>query len=289
MTMITTMTIRHRMGTAFAAIMIGILVGSSAYMLSPEARAAAAPESGDALVVVDAAEIGTMPTATVEDVARQATKVAVDAGIDPAAVAISFVEVDPVEIIRGVRVSIVSAEATLADPEGDRRGPLFTQCTACPDKELAGLAVEGMRSAVERYREQLEETRTAEAEAEAEPEPEPAVEPEPVDPGPEPKRKRKLSVMGWTGVVSLAVGVPTLGTGVVLAILPPAPFPREMRKDTLRNLRPTGYALLGGGAALAITGAVLLGLDRRRAKRFSASISPSITRGRLGVTLRTRF
>lgn len=53
-------------------------------------------------------------------------------------------------------------------------------------------------------------------------------------------------------------------------------------------LRPVGYGLLGASLALGITGAVLLGVDRRRAKRMQ-TVAPIIAPGLVGVAVQGRF
>jgi hypothetical protein len=56
-----------------------------------------------------------------------------------------------------------------------------------------------------------------------------------------------------------------------------------------QDLRPGGFALLAGGAALAITGAVLLGVDRKRAKKKSVAMFPYGGSQGFGVAVRGRF
>jgi hypothetical protein len=60
------------------------------------------------------------------------------------------------------------------------------------------------------------------------------------------------------GAGGLATGGAFVGTGETRP---------ERDKSKIRDFRPSGYALLGVGGALMITGAVLLGVDRARAKR----------------------
>ena len=65
----------------------------------------------------------------------------------------------------------------------------------------------------------------------------------------------------------IAIGGGGLVAGIVLAVLPPTDHEDMPTKDV--HTDTPGYAVLGVGAATLIVGAVLLGLDRRAAKRRS--------------------
>jgi hypothetical protein len=242
-----------------------------------------ASEPRTTAVAVDASEIGTMSSRRVDDVADKATRAVVDAGLSPAAVRVTFVEIDPVAVLRGVRVSIAADEAAVTDPD-DPRGPLLASCTACSDAELAGLAIEAVLEAIELHEDALEAQRAA-AEAAT------AVAPSPTEPEARPTPppaaapRRPLGALGGVGVAMLGVGVGAAVTGAVLASRPPAPYPGEPRVDVLRDLRPPGYAVLGVGAALLVTGAVLLVVDRRKARARRLAGAPWVGPGALGITL----
>ena len=228
------------------------------------------------VVAVDATEIGTMRPAMVQDIALQATKVMVEANLNPMAARISLVETDPVEVVRGVRVSLATDDVTLRDPSGDPRGPLLARCTACSDAELSGLAIEAMWTAVEQYEDRVRQAR----EAASAPDSEPAPEPEPVS---EPEVSvKKLTVVGWAGISMLLVGAGAVAGGAVLAIPEPT-------AESPVVLRPTGFVLLGGGSAALLSGAMLLTIDRRRARRSTLSVTPSYTAGFRGMVVRGRF
>ncbi len=85
--------------------------------------------------------------------------------------------------------------------------------------------------------------------------------------------RRPLGPLGKTGIGLLATGVVAMGVGA--GLLAQGRQPDEMAGEPLtstgRDFRPPGGALLGAGGAIAITGAVLLIVDRARAKRRATS------------------
>lgn len=274
---------------------VWILAVATALVPTRQARAVMAQrEVGPSSVAVDAAEVGTMSARKVDDVAAKATRAVSEAGLSPGAVRITFVEVDPVTVVRGVRVVLDHPEAPVVDPDGDPRGPVLASCTACSDAELAGLAIEAVLEAIERHRDALEARRAvAEAAREAEAAAaaaEKASEPAPAPAVPPAEPRRTLGPLGWSGVAGLGLGTSAVITGAVLASRSPAPFPGERVVVTLRDVRPPGYAALGVGAALVITGAVLLVIDRRRASRPAPHAGgPWIGSGTLGLVLARRL
>lgn len=107
-------------------------------------------------------------------------------------------------------------------------------------------------------------------------EPAPEREREPARAGAEPRDRGKINAMGKTGIgLMVAGGLTTIG-GVVLVALPPSGFPEgDPNANKVTTTRPAGAAVLGGGAALVIVGAVLLGVERTRAKRQRTSTAGS--------------
>lgn len=81
---------------------------------------------------------------------------------------------------------------------------------------------------------------------------------------------RPLGSLGWSGIAALSVGAGGLVGGAVL-------FARGERtlsapgqiEQRVQDFRPAGIAVLSVSGAVLLTGAVLLGLDRRRARRVA--------------------
>lgn len=95
-----------------------------------------------------------------------------------------------------------------------------------------------------------------------------------------PRTARKL------GIGLLAGGTLAFGTGLGLALARPRPDP----DDPLREIttRPAGYAVLAVGAAAIVSGAVLLILDRRPARR-TTRLAPLLHPATTGLQLVGRF
>ncbi|MEM9463362.1 MAG: hypothetical protein AAGF11_54980 [Myxococcota bacterium] len=88
----------------------------------------------------------------------------------------------------------------------------------------------------------------------------------------------KLRGMGKAGVGLLAIGGLTAIGGVVMVALQPIEFPAgDPNANMIRTTRPPGWGVLGGGAALVVVGAVLLGIDRKRAKQRRVNAARSST------------
>jgi hypothetical protein len=103
----------------------------------------------------------------------------------------------------------------------------------------------------------------------------------PIDPGPT-RDPKKLAAKGKAGAALLAVGGSGLVAGIVLAVLPPRDADGKPTKDVFTDT--PGYVLIGVSAGVLIVGAVLLGLDRREAKRQSKlRARMQITPGGLGM------
>ena len=79
-----------------------------------------------------------------------------------------------------------------------------------------------------------------------------------------------LGGLGKAGIATMAVGVAGLGAGIALAVIGEREREDSNREVEATNFGPPGYALIGVGAAVVVTGVVLLAVDRRRAKRNAA-------------------
>lgn len=107
-----------------------------------------------------------------------------------------------------------------------------------------------------------------------------------------PAERAPLRGLGRGGVALLAVGGVLAFTGVGLVA---APKPDRFdvadveRPSEPKSSRPAGYAMLATGGAAIVVGAVLLGVDRRRATRRRLSFSPIIGPRLTGFSLATRF
>ncbi len=83
-----------------------------------------------------------------------------------------------------------------------------------------------------------------------------------------------LGGKGKAGVALLVVGGLGAIGGVVLVARKPKYFPvGDPQASMIQTTRPPGWALLGGGVAAVVVGAVLLGIDRKQAKQREAARS----------------
>lgn len=97
-------------------------------------------------------------------------------------------------------------------------------------------------------------------------------------------RRHRLGKQGIAGVSLLVTGTVAIATGIGLVVAPPRDA-TDPRYDI--TTRPAGWAVLGTGASIATVGAVLVGLDRRAARRTRLAVG---WRGRtLSLGLRGRF
>ncbi len=237
---------------------------------TPTPRADAAASSSDQ-VMVDGSEVGIMTPASLEEIALSATAEAARHGLEPGQMRVTLVVIDHLEAIRGVRVSIITPSVTLSSEDGDPRGPLVVQCPACAEDDLKTASIEGVLEALSRF-----EDRRAELEAQpAAGETGDGAAADNATPMADQSRPRRplppLRPLGQAGVALLTTGLVGLGTGITFVVLGERPPRLEAAQDLLRNYARPGYPLLGVGAALAISGAVMLGFERRRAHRPDAA------------------
>lgn len=87
----------------------------------------------------------------------------------------------------------------------------------------------------------------------------------------------KLRRMGKAGVGFLVVGGLTTVSGIVLAAITPPELEIEPAGvPEVRGTRQAGYGVLAGGVVMVVVGAVLLGVDRKRAKRRASQANVSL-------------
>lgn len=82
--------------------------------------------------------------------------------------------------------------------------------------------------------------------------------------------QRRFTGLGRAGIGLGATGVATLVVGAVLATRPATPLPSDPTRE--RYTSTAGYATLGAGAALVLTGAALLGVDATRRARLAGAV-----------------
>ncbi len=111
-----------------------------------------------------------------------------------------------------------------------------------------------------------------------------------VAPPPSGDDRRPLKAGGKAGVALISVGGAATIAGIVLLALPPQ---EDLADDPERtdstSYRPVGGAVLGVGLAGVIVGAVLLGIDRKRARSRNTALVPTFGPRSAGFVLSTRF
>jgi hypothetical protein len=140
-------------------------------------------------------------------------------------------------------------------------------CDLCTETELVD-AIEGRLATIAAELEAL--AREAEGDDAATSDTDPTV-----DPGPPPVDDKRLGNKGKAGAALVAVGGIGVIVGIVLAVLPATPCgscgDKSDKPFFEKTTRIPGIAVLSAGAATLVVGAVLLGLDRRAARRRSSA------------------
>ena len=99
-----------------------------------------------------------------------------------------------------------------------------------------------------------------------------------------------LGGLGKAGIGLMVGGAVVLVGGAVLTAMgEKQDLSADVENTESTNFRPPGYALLGVGGAVLITGAVLLTVDRVRAKKKSTALAPAVGPGFAGLTWSGRF
>lgn len=281
-----------RLGPCRAAMLLlaSISVPSLGHAASPEPSVGSVPAETRA-VAIDDSELPIFTPEDLDEIARGAESELGKRDLDPSSMRISLVVIDPVKLVRGVRITIETPEVRL-DGDGDPRGPIVGQCSQCSTDMLKTVAVEGVIEALRRYDGMVE---AAEAEAEEAPEPT-ASSPESLgghSEGGSGERapRRPLRPLGWAGIGLLSAGVATAATGGVFVGVGTRPMPARFTtlQDHERDFAPPGYSMLAVGGALAVAGAIMLVVERRRSRGTEVGASARITPSSAGIVLRGRF
>ncbi len=170
------------------------------------------------------------------------------------------------------------------------------RCELCTDGQLIGK----VSPEVARLAARVLYTPVGE-EAAPEPEPEPEVpqqapeaEESPAVPVSEPAPSRqtwrkRIGALGAWGIASAATGLGATGAGIGLALAPDQTRAVQDHVE-LRSTRPSGIVLASVGAALMVTGAVLVAIDVRRQRRANhVSVLPGFSKSSAFVSLSMRF
>lgn len=163
--------------------------------------------------------------------------------------------------------------------------PAEVMCDLCTEGELVERVEDRLASLLDELHERGGEV--------PEPDPPPASEP-PSSDAPElpaqdvssttPEDRGGLQAKGKAGAALLVLGGLSVAAGAGLAAVPPSTKAEMPLEKT--TMRPPGLALLGVGGAALITGAVLLVLDRKEAKKKK---TVAILPAGMGATILGRF
>lgn len=275
-----------------ALIVATLCVGGSSSAFA--GHAAAAPSG----LSVDTEELGDQGATLGPAITRKVLPMLREHGVQPQDVRIRVVWLDADNFHYAIRVTL--------DPRTPSdQIPIRATCKGCSSTKLVASVARGVRKALKRAE---VDRRRADDEAATASKTETGTKAsadtsthgrdvsanaERTPPAPKPKPKRKgLGPLGWAGVGSLGLGLGGVATGAVLAFAIGETHPGA-NKSSLRNFKPGGYAALGAGGAVLITGAVLLGIDRSRAGRTKttkrAALSPAWFGQAGGVVVVGRF
>lgn len=225
---------------------------------------------------VDTSALGDMGKELAPKVAEAATPIVEEAGYDASTVRISIGWLNAEEFHYSVKVAL--------DPKvPPDQAPLTATCRDCSSTQLVEAAVAGVRKAIEQRPEGPPSAATVGPDpAEVEPTPEVVPQSEPVE-DKAPRKAGPLQPLGWAGVGTMIGGVLVLACGGAFLALGERRPADDMSQ--IRDFRPAGYGLLGGGGALLIAGAVMLGVERARSKKRAnaAAILPWMGLGSAGV------
>jgi hypothetical protein len=162
------------------------------------------------------------------------------------------------------------------EPVGERRR---VECNLCTETEIVAKAESEIAVVVA----------ALPAESEAEALPADPVQPDPAAVGDDSPSKsgaddrRPLGPKGKAGIALLVSGTVAAGVGIGLAIPEWKPLDGDPTQE--KSTRPLGIALAAAGGAALVTGAVLLGLDRKQSRNSKPSVSLAPSRRGVGIRL----
>lgn len=183
-----------------------------------------------------------------------------------------------VRAVAGDEPGFVISSVLYADGQPVAESAHEGECRLCTEGEAVERATAEVERLVPFVREHAQ-TQQQKVEQAEQPKPQP-------EPQPDVPEARPLGARGKAGIFLLALGGVGVGVGTGLALLEPRPDPK-MPLNEIRTQVP-GFAAIGVGAALVITGAVLVALDRRPPPR-KTSLAPALAPGGAGVVFFGRF
>ncbi len=244
---------RRRPGRGAAGVVawtMGLGTGGSADVARADDPVARREVPGSASVRVDTHELGDAFEELAARVSVRSAPIAHQAGYDTVQIWIFWKSADEFHY----------AIAVALEPEQSlEQAPIAATCRDCSSSQLEDAAILAVETAIAQHRARHN------AAATTSPAPEPLVPPpsESVEPPARRDPRAPLGVLGKAGVAGLAVGLPTVATGIAFVALDERRPENDMSQ--VRKFRPPGWGVLAAGGVLSAAGVVMLVLDRRSA------------------------